>query len=149
MATITDSVTSEKRIPEQSEALSLVESGALKALTSIGFSTEDKKLHPPICKQHIWQQILVQAVTQAVRFLKDFPNLKLMHSLVSYTPMESITFSMERNLQKHSVQQGGASVFTQATIGELFVQCTLGGSARSSSYGGHRHTAGRHTEGYS
>jgi hypothetical protein len=95
MATITDSVTSEKRLPEQSEALTLVESGALKALTSIGFSTEDNNLHPPICKQHIWQQVLVQAVTQAAKFLKDFPSLKLMHSLVSYTPMESITFSMD------------------------------------------------------
>ena len=77
------------------ETWEVVESGALKALAKIKFSTEDSELYPPLCKQHVWQQVLLQAVNQAARLLKDFPSFRLMHGLVSYTPMEAITFSMD------------------------------------------------------
>ena len=80
---------------QQGEAWKHIESGALKALTSIGFSTENSKLYPPTCKQHIWQQVLVQASLQAAKLLQNYPTLKLMHGLVSYTPMESFTFHMD------------------------------------------------------
>ena len=95
MAVTTNETSTGKRISKQSEALGLIESGALKALAKIKFSTEDSELYPPLCKQHVWQQVLLQAVNQAARLLKDFPSFRLMHGLVSYTPMEAITFSMD------------------------------------------------------
>ena len=95
MATITDLVSTEKQHSQREKLWSLVETGALKALTKVRFSTEDKELYPPLCKQHIWQQALTQAVTQAAKLLKDFPSLKLMHGLLPYTPMDPFTFHMD------------------------------------------------------
>ena len=95
MATITNSVSAERQLSPQQETWSLIESGALKALATIRFSTEDRELYPPLCKQHIWQQVLVQAITQAAKLLKDFPSFKLMHGLVPYTPMDSFSFNVD------------------------------------------------------
>ena len=80
---------------QQGEVWKHIESGALKALATIGFSTENSKLYPPICKQHIWQQVLVRASLQAAKLLQNYPTLKLMHGLVSYTPMEIVSFHMD------------------------------------------------------
>ena len=95
MAITTEEVPTRKLSSTRSEALRLIEAGALKALASIKFSTEDSELYPPVCKQHIWQQALLRAVTQAAKLLKDSPSFKLMHGLVPYTPMESFTFHMD------------------------------------------------------
>ena len=77
------------------ETWNLVESGALKALAKIKFSTEDRNLYPPLCKLHIWQQALLQAVAGAAKLSQDSPSIKLMHGLLPYDPMETITFSMD------------------------------------------------------
>ena len=95
MAIITEEATTRETPSKRSEALSLIRSGALKAFTCVKFNTKDRELHPPTCKQHLWQQILVQAVTQAARLLKDFPSFRLTHGLISYTPMEAFTFHMD------------------------------------------------------
>ena len=79
----------------QHEIWNSVESRALKALAKIRFSTEDRNLYPPLCKQHIWQQALFHAVAGALKLERHYPTIKLMHGLVPYTPMESITFSMD------------------------------------------------------
>ena len=73
----------------------LVEANALKALAKIKFSTEDRNLYPPLCKLHIWRQALLQAVAGAAELSQDSPSIKLMHGLLPYEPMESITFSMD------------------------------------------------------
>jgi hypothetical protein len=64
-------------------------------LVSIKFSTVDSEFYPSLCKQHIWQHALLRAVTQAAKFLPDFHNLKLVHGLLAYTPMEALTFHMD------------------------------------------------------
>ena len=87
--------TAESQCAQFNEAWKVIESGALKALATIKFSTEDKKLYPPLCKQHIWQQALCQAVNQAAKLLKGSPSFKLMHGLLPYTPMESFAFHMD------------------------------------------------------
>ena len=95
MALVTEGVSTGKLASKRNEALGLIASEALKALTSITFGTEDTKLYPPLCKQHLWQQVLSKAVIQAARLLKDIPSFKLMHGLLPYTPMESFSFSMD------------------------------------------------------
>ena len=95
MAITTEEVSTRKLSSKRSEALRLIGSGALKALASIKFSTEDSKLHPPTCKQHIWQQVLVQAIIQAAQLLQDYPTLKLTHGLLPCPPMEALTFHMD------------------------------------------------------
>ena len=95
MATIPGSVTSKKQLSARNEALRLISSGALKYFASIKFSTEDSELHPPTCKQHIWQQILFQAVLQAAKLSQDYPTLKLMHGLLPCPPMETVIFHMD------------------------------------------------------
>ena len=95
MATTTNSVSTERQLSHQGEAWNLIRTGALKALATIRFSTEDSELYPPLCKQHIWQQALLQAVKQAAKLLKDFPTFQLMHGLVTYTPMESFSFNLD------------------------------------------------------
>lgn len=95
MDATTNSVSTEKQLSHQGEAWNLIRTGALKALATIRFSTEDSELYPPLCKQHIWQQALLQAVKQAAKLLKDFPTFQLMHGLVTYTPMESFSFNLD------------------------------------------------------
>lgn len=90
-----NSVSTEKQLSHQGEAWNLIRTGVLKALATIRFSTEDSELYPPLCKQHIWQQALFQAVKQAAKLVKDFPTFKLMHRLVTYTPMESFSFNLD------------------------------------------------------
>ena len=80
---------------KQSEVLSLIETCALKVFTSIRFNTEDKELYPPLCKQHLWQQVLRLAVTRAAKLVQDSPTFKLMHGLLPYTPMESFNFNVD------------------------------------------------------
>lgn len=95
MATIPGSVTSKEQLSERNEALKQISSGALKFFAFLKFSTEDSELHPPTCKQHIWQQIMFQAVKQAAKLSHNYPTLRLMHGLVSYTPMEIVSFHMD------------------------------------------------------
>ena len=95
MATIPGSVTSKKQLSERNEALKQIRSEAFKFFTFLKFSNEDSELHPPTCKQHIWQQILLQAVKQAAKLSPNYPTLRLMHGLLPYTPMELVTFSMD------------------------------------------------------
>ena len=80
---------------KQGEVLSLIESGALRALASVRFNTEDKELYPPLCKQHLWQQVLRQAVASAAKLVQESPTFKLMHGLLPYTPMESFNFNVD------------------------------------------------------
>jgi hypothetical protein len=95
MATISGSVTSKKQLSERNEALKQISSEALKVFAFLKFSTEDSELHPPTCKQHIWQQILFQAVTQAAKLSQNYPTLKLMHGLLPCSSMEALTFHMD------------------------------------------------------
>ena len=88
-------VSPEQPCSQQHEIWNSVESGALKALAKIRFSTEDRNLYPPLCKQHIWQQALFQAVAGALQLERDSPTIKLMHGLLPYKPMELVTFSMD------------------------------------------------------
>ena len=91
----TFNASSGKQLSQREEALGLIESGALKALATIKFSSADRELHPPTCKRHVWQQVLLQAITKAAKLLQGYPTLKLMHGLISYTPMEALTFHMD------------------------------------------------------
>jgi hypothetical protein len=95
MAHITEGAPTGKLCSTQSEVLGPIASGALKTLASIGFNPEDNKLHPPTCKQQLWQHVLLQAISQAAKHLHNYPTLKLMHGLTSYTPMESFSFSLD------------------------------------------------------
>ena len=88
-------VSTRKQVSKQREVLSLIKSSALEAFASIRFSTEDAELYPPLCKQHLWQQILRLAVARAANLIQDSPTFKLMHGLVPYTPMESFAFHMD------------------------------------------------------
>ena len=102
MAIITEEVSTGRLPTERSQVLELIQSGALKALATIKFSTADRELHPPICKQHVWQQVLIQSVKQAAKLFTKYPTFQLMHGLLSYTPMEALTFHMDaayRNTQ--------------------------------------------------
>ena len=79
-------------LTDEGKAWKHIELGALKALTTIKFSTEDSKLYPPLCKQHIWQRVLLQAVVKAAKLIQDSPTLTLMHGLLPYKPMEVVSF---------------------------------------------------------
>ena len=95
METTTVSVSAGKQLSQQGETWSLIKSGALRALATIRFNTEDKELYPPLCKQHLWQQVLRLAVARAPKLIQESPTFKLMHGLLPYTPMESFNFNVD------------------------------------------------------
>ena len=72
-----------------------VEKASLRALATIKFSTESTELYPPLCKQHIWQQVLVNAVIKSARIQKTLFTIPLMHGIMPYTPMDSFTLGVD------------------------------------------------------
>lgn len=72
-----------------------IERASLQALSTIKFSTETSELYPPICKQHIWQRVLVRAVIESAQVPETLSIIPLMHGEVTYKPMESFTLGVD------------------------------------------------------
>ena len=72
-----------------------IEKASLQALATIKFSTESTELYPPLCKQHIWQKVLVRAVVESTQVPETLFIIPLMHGEVAYKPMESFTLGVD------------------------------------------------------
>ena len=93
MATSQGSV--EDRSLPQHQLWHNIRAASLQALATIRFSTEDTKLYPPLCKQHIWQKVLVRAVIESAQVPETLFIIPLMHGEVTYKPMESFTLGVD------------------------------------------------------
>ena len=71
---------------QQGKIWSTLQQSSLLALASVKFSTEDTKLYPPLCKQHIWQQVLAKAVITRTQTIREE---------AAPVEMEGITFSTD------------------------------------------------------
>ena len=72
-----------------------IEKASLQALATVKFSTETTELYPPLCKQHIWQKVLVKAVIESAQTQKTSFTIPLMHGVMAYTPMDSFTLGVD------------------------------------------------------
>ena len=85
----------EDRSLPQPELWQSIEKASIQALATVKFSTETTELYPPLCKQHIWQKVLVNAVIKSARIQKTLFTIPLMHGIMPYTPMDSFTLGVD------------------------------------------------------
>ena len=72
-----------------------IEKTSIQALATIKFSTENTELYPPLCKQHIWQKVLIRAVIESAQVSETLYQIPLMHGVLPYTPMDSFTLGVD------------------------------------------------------
>ena len=85
----------EDRSLPQPELWQSIEKASIQALATVKFSTETTELYPLLCKQHIWQKVLVNAVIKSARIQKTLFTIPLMHGIMPYTPMDSFTLGVD------------------------------------------------------
>ena len=85
----------EERSLPQPQLWQSIEKASIQALATIKFSTETTELYPPLCKQHIWQKVLVKAVIASAQAQETLFQIPLMHGVIPYTPMDSFTLGVD------------------------------------------------------
>ena len=81
--------------PQLGEFWEKLQRGCLSNCSSIVFNPEDTQLYPRICKTHLWQVILREAIVQYELQPNTTCTLTLYQGQVSYTPMEPFIFTID------------------------------------------------------
>ena len=103
-----------------------IERVSLQALATIKFSTENTELYPPLCKQHIWQKILVKAVIKSAEIPKTVSTISLMHGELSYTPMDSFTLGVDAAFRSTQFNQEELTFLRQIRLEQFLCDVPWG-----------------------